>query len=231
MIAGVQSKRVLNSHEKRVVAYHEAGHALCGELLPSVDRVHRISIVPRGQGARLHAEPARRGPLPEDARGAARLHDGAARRPGRRADRLRRDHDRRLRRPQEGRRHRPLDGPRLRDGHRRRRPLARRRRAALGDDAADPRRGAPGPDRGSAPRRAAADPRPPRRSSTRSPRSCSSTRCSSATRSRRSCAACRGWSARRESGCGVVRRAASGHRRCLARPAPIARGRRPRPTA
>ena len=49
VIAGVQSKRVLNRHEKRVVAYHEAGHALCGELLPSVDRVHRISIVPRGK--------------------------------------------------------------------------------------------------------------------------------------------------------------------------------------
>src|SRR2546427_2340458 len=49
VIAGVQSKRVLNDHEKRVVAFHEAGHALCGELLPSVDRVHRISIVPRGR--------------------------------------------------------------------------------------------------------------------------------------------------------------------------------------
>jgi cell division protease FtsH len=49
VIAGVQSKRVLNQHEKRVVAFHEAGHALCGELLPSVDRVHRISIVPRGR--------------------------------------------------------------------------------------------------------------------------------------------------------------------------------------
>jgi len=49
VIAGVQSRRVLNEHEKRVVAYHEAGHALCGELLPSVDRVHRISIVPRGR--------------------------------------------------------------------------------------------------------------------------------------------------------------------------------------
>jgi len=49
VIAGVQSKRVLNAHEKRVVAFHEAGHALCGELLPSVDRVHRISIVPRGR--------------------------------------------------------------------------------------------------------------------------------------------------------------------------------------
>ncbi len=49
VIAGVQSRRVLNAHEKHVVAFHEAGHALCGELLPSVDRVHRISIVPRGQ--------------------------------------------------------------------------------------------------------------------------------------------------------------------------------------
>ena len=45
----MQSQRVLNAHEKRVVAFHEAGHALCGELLPSVDRVHRISIVPRGR--------------------------------------------------------------------------------------------------------------------------------------------------------------------------------------
>ena len=49
VIAGVQSRRVLNKHEKKVVAFHEAGHALCGELLPSVDRVHRISIVPRGR--------------------------------------------------------------------------------------------------------------------------------------------------------------------------------------
>ncbi|MGH2944525.1 MAG: ATP-dependent metallopeptidase FtsH/Yme1/Tma family protein, partial [Solirubrobacteraceae bacterium] len=49
VIAGVQSRRVLNDHEKRVVAYHEAGHALCAELLPGVDRVHKISIVPRGR--------------------------------------------------------------------------------------------------------------------------------------------------------------------------------------
>ena len=49
VVAGMQSSRALTDHEKRVVAYHEAGHALCGELLPSVDRVHRISIVPRGR--------------------------------------------------------------------------------------------------------------------------------------------------------------------------------------
>jgi cell division protease FtsH len=49
VVAGMQSRRTLTDHEKRVVAYHEGGHALCGELLASVDRVHRISIVPRGR--------------------------------------------------------------------------------------------------------------------------------------------------------------------------------------
>src|ERR1700722_17726652 len=49
VVAGAQSHRVLGEHEKRVVAFHEAGHALRGELLPPVDRVHRISIVPRGR--------------------------------------------------------------------------------------------------------------------------------------------------------------------------------------
>ena len=38
----------LTDREKRIVAYHEAGHALCGELLPGVDRPHKVSIVPRG---------------------------------------------------------------------------------------------------------------------------------------------------------------------------------------
>ncbi len=49
VIAGVQSRRVISEHEKRVVAYHEAGHALCSEMLPSVEKVHRISIIPRGK--------------------------------------------------------------------------------------------------------------------------------------------------------------------------------------
>src|SRR5919106_1029974 len=49
VVAGMQSRRVMTDHEKRVVAYHEAGHALCSELLPSVDKVHKISIVPRGR--------------------------------------------------------------------------------------------------------------------------------------------------------------------------------------
>jgi cell division protease FtsH len=49
VVAGMQSRRVINDHEKRVVAYHEAGHALCSELLASVERLHKISIVPRGR--------------------------------------------------------------------------------------------------------------------------------------------------------------------------------------
>ncbi|MEH3055383.1 MAG: ATP-dependent zinc metalloprotease FtsH [Patulibacter minatonensis] len=49
IIAGVQSRRILQPKEKQIVAFHEAGHALCSELLPSVDRLHKISIVPRGR--------------------------------------------------------------------------------------------------------------------------------------------------------------------------------------
>ena len=39
----------LTDHERRVVAFHEAGHALCAEMLPGVNKVHKISIVPRGK--------------------------------------------------------------------------------------------------------------------------------------------------------------------------------------
>ncbi len=55
-VAGMQSRRVMNDHEKQVIAYHEAGHALCAELLPSQDKTHRVSIVPRGHalGYTLH---------------------------------------------------------------------------------------------------------------------------------------------------------------------------------
>src|ERR671911_82416 len=49
VVAGMQSRRVITPHEKKVVAYHEAGHALCSEMLPSVQKVHRISIIPRGR--------------------------------------------------------------------------------------------------------------------------------------------------------------------------------------
>ena len=97
VVAGMQSRRALNEHERRVVAFHEAGHALCAELLPGRRPRAQDLDRPARPGARLHAEPARGGPLPQDARGADRPHDRAARRPRGRGDRLRRDHHRRRR--------------------------------------------------------------------------------------------------------------------------------------
>ncbi len=49
VVAGLQTRKVITAHEKRVVAWHEAGHALVSELLPTVDKVEKVSIVPRGK--------------------------------------------------------------------------------------------------------------------------------------------------------------------------------------
>jgi cell division protease FtsH len=49
IIAGPERKsRVISSREKEMTAYHEAGHALVAHILPHADRVHKISIVSRG---------------------------------------------------------------------------------------------------------------------------------------------------------------------------------------
>ena len=41
----------VNEHDRRMVAYHEGGHAIVGHMLPGCDEVHLITIVPRGQAA------------------------------------------------------------------------------------------------------------------------------------------------------------------------------------
>jgi cell division protease FtsH len=52
IMGGLEKKnRVINPKEKKVVAYHEAGHALVASFTPGADAVHKISIVPRGIGA------------------------------------------------------------------------------------------------------------------------------------------------------------------------------------
>ncbi len=52
LIAGLEKKnRVLGEKERRVVAYHEMGHALVAMALPGTDPVHKVSIIPRGIGA------------------------------------------------------------------------------------------------------------------------------------------------------------------------------------
>ena len=50
VIAGPEKKsRVVPAHERRLTAYHEAGHAVMHHCLASVDPVHQVTIVPRGQ--------------------------------------------------------------------------------------------------------------------------------------------------------------------------------------
>jgi cell division protease FtsH len=51
IVAGLEKKRVMNDKERRIVAYHEAGHAIVASVLPGLDPVHKISIVARGFGA------------------------------------------------------------------------------------------------------------------------------------------------------------------------------------
>ena len=52
IVAGLEKRsRVLSETERRTVAYHEMGHAIVAMVLPGVDPVHKISIVPRGIGA------------------------------------------------------------------------------------------------------------------------------------------------------------------------------------
>jgi cell division protease FtsH len=52
VVAGLEKKsRILNDKEKKIVAYHEVGHALVGQSMPGSGRVEKISIVSRGMAA------------------------------------------------------------------------------------------------------------------------------------------------------------------------------------
>ena len=51
-VAGLEKKRkVMNKKEQEIIAYHESGHALVAESVPHADKVHKISIIPRGISA------------------------------------------------------------------------------------------------------------------------------------------------------------------------------------
>ena len=57
VIAGLERKSlVLSKDEKRTVAYHEAGHAICGWYFEHADPLLKVSIIPRGQGALGYAQ-------------------------------------------------------------------------------------------------------------------------------------------------------------------------------
>ncbi len=52
VVAGLQKKtRIMSAQEKRMVAFHESGHALVAELVPGADPVLKVSIIPRGAAA------------------------------------------------------------------------------------------------------------------------------------------------------------------------------------
>ncbi|GEM46549.1 ATP-dependent zinc metalloprotease FtsH [Deinococcus cellulosilyticus] len=55
-----RKSRVISDKDKKVTAYHEVGHALAAEKLPNADRVHKLTIVPRGRAAGYMM------PMPED---------------------------------------------------------------------------------------------------------------------------------------------------------------------
>ena len=143
VIAGMQSRRTLTDHERRVVAFHEAGHAICAEMLPGVNKVHKISIVPRGKALGYTLN------LPEEDRYLKTreelINHMVVLLGGRAAEemRIRRGDHRRVRRPAPGGGHLALDGPRVRDGHVGDLPAHQRRgRPGLRQDAPPARRGA-----------------------------------------------------------------------------------------
>ncbi len=49
VLLGPRREEVLNEHEREMTAYHEAGHALLAWLLPEVDELHKVTIIPRGR--------------------------------------------------------------------------------------------------------------------------------------------------------------------------------------
>ncbi len=59
-IGAEKKSRVISEHEKKITAYHEAGHAIRSHVLPDVGPVHTISIIPTGMGAAGYTMPCRR---------------------------------------------------------------------------------------------------------------------------------------------------------------------------
>lgn len=52
IVAGLEKRnRLLNVNERRIVAFHELGHAMVALALPGTDEIHKVSIIPRGVGA------------------------------------------------------------------------------------------------------------------------------------------------------------------------------------
>ena len=51
MLGPERKSHIMSKEEKKITAYHEAGHALVGHILPNCDPIHKVSIIPRGRAA------------------------------------------------------------------------------------------------------------------------------------------------------------------------------------
>lgn len=51
VIAGLEKKRIPNDHERKVVAYHESGHAVAAWFLEGGDPLLKLTIIPRSKGS------------------------------------------------------------------------------------------------------------------------------------------------------------------------------------
>jgi len=68
MLMGAERKLFLSEEEKRITAYHEAGHTLVARLTPGADPIHKVTIIPRGRALGVTQQ------LPEDDRYHYRKH-------------------------------------------------------------------------------------------------------------------------------------------------------------
>jgi cell division protease FtsH len=62
LLMGGERTMVISAHEKRITAYHEAGHTLVAKLLPGTDTIHKVTIIPHGMALGVTQQ------LPEDDR-------------------------------------------------------------------------------------------------------------------------------------------------------------------
>ena len=115
MMGAERRSMVITEEEKKVTAYHEAGHALVAMFIPGADPVHKVSIIPRGRamGVTMYLpteekyNETKAGPEYQD------MHPPGW--PGRRGTDLRKCHQRGFKRPGASDCHRPQDGVRVGD--------------------------------------------------------------------------------------------------------------------